>query len=82
MIRVNDIGGRMVEYRLHIYYHCYKCDDNAGNFLGEASQYDYENFEMQLPKVYGNHNLNSIKEEKMPNSFWLSIYEVMTFKEW
>lgn len=71
MIRVDKAGYGTVRYELYFY--------QGGRPIAEAN-YDIQSaFRMNPPAVYANHNL---KEEKLPNSHTLSVYEVKTFKEW
>lgn len=74
MIRVDSVGIGRVRYSLYYY-----TDDRP---VAEANYSYYSNFTMTRPEVYGNHNLDSIKEEKLPDSYSLSIDEVATFQEW
>lgn len=71
MIRVDKTGYGTVRYELYFY--------QANRPIAEAN-YDIQSaFRMNPPEVYANHNL---KEEKLPDSHTLNVYEVKTFKEW
>lgn len=75
MIRVDATGiSKMVNYSLYLYIN--------GKPFKEAGYNYYSFFRMERPKVYGNHELNSIEEPRLPQAHLLSIYEVLTFKEW
>ena len=71
MIRVDKAGYGNVRYELYHY--------SGDRPIAEANYQIYSEFKMNPPKVYGSHYL---KEEKLPNSHTLSIYEVKTFKKW
>lgn len=74
MIRLIETGYGSVRYNLYFY--------QAGQPIREADYRVRDDFEMLLPKVYGNHYLDSIEEEKLPYPYLLNIHEVATFKEW
>lgn len=75
MVRVDATGiSRVVNYRLYLY-------DGKRPF--KEAGYDYYSFfRMERPEIYGNHELDSIEEPRLPQAHLLSIYEVLTFKEW